>query len=43
MTRSHIALLVLALSLGRCSYNAGHRKGVEDGWWSCAAEYGVVG
>ena len=42
MTRSHVALLLLALALGRCSYEAGLRKGAEDGWWQCMAEHGEV-
>ena len=30
MTRSHVALLIVALAFGRCSYEAGLRKAVQD-------------
>ena len=43
MTRSHWLLIAMALSLARCSYDAGHRHGVESGYWDCASELGVVG
>ncbi len=43
MTRSHWLLVAMALTLARCSYDAGHRNGVEAGYWDCAAELGVVG
>ena len=42
MNRSHVALLILTLVLGRCSYEAGIRKGADDGWWQCMAEHGEV-
>lgn len=35
--------ILAALTFGRCAYDSGHRAGVEDGWWTCASEYGVVG
>ena len=42
MTRSHWLLVAMALTLARCSYEAGLRKGSEDGWWQCMAEHGEV-
>ena len=36
VTRSHWLLVAVALTLARCSYDAGHRAGVEDGYWDCA-------
>lgn len=42
MSRGQVALLALTLALGRCSYEAGVRKGSEDGWWQCMAEHGEV-
>jgi len=42
VTRSHWLLVAMALTLSRCSYEAGHRAGVEAGYWDCAAELGVV-
>jgi hypothetical protein len=42
MTRSHVFLLIVGVIFARCSYDSGYRKGVEDGWWDCASEYGVA-
>ena len=36
-----IGVLVAGIACA-LSYRLGHRHGVDDGWWSCAAEYGVV-
>jgi hypothetical protein len=43
VSRSHWLLVAMALTLARCSYDSGHRNGVEAGYWDCAAELGVVG
>ena len=37
-----IVLLLLAGIACALSYRLGHAHGVDDGWWLCAAEYGVV-
>ena len=36
-----IGVLVAGIACA-LSYRLGHVHGVDDGWWSCAAEYGVV-
>ena len=43
VTRSHWLLVAMALTLARCSYDTGHRHGVDAGYWDCAAELGAVG
>lgn len=35
-----ICAVVIAAAL---AYRSGYAAGVDDGWWSCAAEYGVAG
>ena len=42
MSRIYAFLLIFAAVFARCSYDTGHRKGVEEGWWDCASEYGVA-
>lgn len=43
MTRSHVPLLILTLfAFGRCNYEAGARKGADEGWRACMAEHGEV-
>ena len=36
-----IGVLVAGIACA-LSYRLGHVHGVDHGWWSCAAEYGVV-
>jgi len=37
------AVGVLLAALVACAaYRAGYSDGVDDGWWGCAADYGVV-
>ncbi len=41
--RLMVMMVIGAVLTAAYFYRLGFRHGIEDGWWTCAAEYGVVG